>query len=158
MCREDIQLPLRYPIGLAVRWKPLGKVSLIIVKGLVTMPKASGRVDGGRDSVRATANLSGHNAAGVRPTEAQRRYLERGLTQAGGKLPHFDRDGREVPKRTVESCLVHGWAERWAQNPIKPDWLVCRLTDAGYRALGVEPPMTGTATAGPPPPPGLSGG
>jgi hypothetical protein len=28
----------------------------------------------------------------------------------------------------------------WMQNPIKPDWLVCRLTEAGYRVLGSEPP------------------
>jgi hypothetical protein len=28
----------------------------------------------------------------------------------------------------------------WVQNPIKPDWLVCRLTEAGYRVLGSEPP------------------
>ena len=77
-----------------------------------------------------------NNAAVVRPTDAQRRYLERGLTEPGGKLPLFDRDGREVPKKTVEACLVHGWAESWGKNPIKPDWLVCRLTPAGYRGLG----------------------
>ena len=53
---------------------------------------------------------TGDNTAAVRPTEAQRRYLERGLRQAGGKLPLFDRDGREVPRRTVESCLAQGWA------------------------------------------------
>jgi hypothetical protein len=76
------------------------------------------------------------NAAGVRPTEAQRRYLARGLGEPGGKLPLFDRDGREVPRKTVEACIAHGWAERWVMNPIKPDWLVCRLTAEGYRALG----------------------
>ena len=65
-------------------------------------------------------------AAGVRPTKAQRRYLARGLGEPGGKLPLFDRDGREVPRKTVEVCIAHGWAERWAMNPIKPDWLVCR--------------------------------
>jgi hypothetical protein len=86
------------------------------------------------------ADLSGRSAAAVRPTDAQRRYLERGLTQPGGKLPLFDRDGREVSRKTVESCLAHGWAMPWVQNPIKPDWLVCRLTEAGYRVLGSEPP------------------
>ena len=83
--------------------------------------------------------------ATLRPTDAQRRYLERGLKQAGGKLPLFDHEGREVPRRTVESCLAHGWAAPWTANPIKPDWLVCRLTDAGYRVLGVAPPA-GAAT------------
>jgi hypothetical protein len=83
----------------------------------------------------------GGAASEARPTEAQRRYLVRGLTQAGGKLPLFDRDGREVPKRTIEACVAHGWAEPWTNNPIRPDWLVCRLTEAGYRALGAVPPQ-----------------
>jgi hypothetical protein len=74
------------------------------------------------------------------PSEAQRRYLERGLKEPGGKLPLFDPDGREIPHRTIESCVAHGWAEAWGRNPVKPDWLVCRLTPAGYRVLGHEPP------------------
>ena len=99
------------------------------------------RAPQGKDAVRAPDEaLSGHIALGIRPSEAQRRYLERGLTQAGGKLPLFDRDGREVSKKTIESCVAHGWATPWVHNPIKPDWLVCRLTPAGYRVLGGEPP------------------
>jgi hypothetical protein len=86
------------------------------------------------------ADGAGRSTATVRPTDAQRRYLERGLTQPGGKLPLFDRDGREVARKTIESCLAHGWAMPWVQNPIRPDWLVCRLTEAGYRVLGSEPP------------------
>jgi hypothetical protein len=82
---------------------------------------------------------TGSPAEPVRPTEPQRRYLERGLSEPGGKLPLFDRDGRQVPRKTVEACIAHGWAEPWTANPIKPDWLVCRLTPAGYRALGVAP-------------------
>jgi hypothetical protein len=85
---------------------------------------------------------AGGNAASVRPTEAQRRYLERGLTEPGGKLPLFDDTGREVPRKTIESCVAHGWAELWVVNPIKPDWLVCRLTPEGYRALGKAPPKS----------------
>lgn len=72
----------------------------------------------------------------AKPTEPQRRYLERGLSQPGGKLPLFDRDGREVPRKTIEACIAHGWATPWFTNPTKPDWLVCRLTDAGHAALG----------------------
>lgn len=68
------------------------------------------------------------------PTAAQRRYLERGLTQPGGKLPLFDGEGRAVDARTVRACVEAGWAEPWFHNPLKPDWLVCRLTDAGRRA------------------------
>ena len=80
------------------------------------------------------------NKAAVRPTVPQRRFLERGLDQPGGKLPLFDRDGREVPKKTIEACVVHGWAEPWTRNPIKPEWLVCRLTPAGYGVLGHAAP------------------
>jgi hypothetical protein len=75
----------------------------------------------------------------ARPTEPQRRYLARGLSEPGGKLPLFDRDGRQVPRKTVEACVAHGWAVSWCANPIKPDWLVCKLTAAGYRALGAAP-------------------
>jgi hypothetical protein len=34
------------------------------------------------------------------------------------------------------------------QNPIKPDWLVYRLTEAGYRVLGREPPAESAAPHG----------
>ena len=83
---------------------------------------------------------SGFLTTEVRPTEPQRRYPERGPTQPGGKLPLFDSAGRQVPRNTVETCVAHGWAEPWTANPIKPDWLVCKLTPMGYRALGVAPP------------------
>src|SRR5438270_12163985 len=102
--------------------------------------------DGERGSASVPADFSGPIAAGVRPTDAQRRYLERGLTQPGGKLPLFDREGREVPRKTIESCVARGWAEPWMRNPIKPDWLVCRLTDAGYRVLGRDLPAGGVSS------------
>ncbi len=70
------------------------------------------------------------------PTEAQRRWLARGADQPGGKLPLFDRQGREVPKATIKACIEAGWAEPWFANPVKPDWLVCKLTAEGYRILG----------------------
>jgi hypothetical protein len=78
----------------------------------------------------------------ARLTQSQRRYLSRGLSQPGGKLPLFDEDGRQVPRQTVEACIAHGWAEAWFANPIKPDWLVCKLTPTGYRILGHEPPAS----------------
>ena len=73
----------------------------------------------------ARGNLSG----------AQRAWLLRGLEQPGGKLPLFDRDGQKISERTVRSCIRQGLAELWFENPIKPDWLVCRLTDKGRIAL-----------------------
>jgi hypothetical protein len=86
---------------------------------------------------------SDRREAAQRPTEPQRRYLERGLSQPGGKLPLFDADGREVAPRTVQACVANGWAEPWLNNPIKPDWLVCRLTAKGYAVLGRPLPDTG---------------
>ena len=82
-----------------------------------------------------TQNDLGLGAA-AEPTEAQRRYLERGLNEAGGKLPLFDREGRQIPHKTIEACIAHGWAEPWFANPIKPGWLVCKLTPAGRAAAG----------------------
>ncbi len=67
---------------------------------------------------------------------AQRDWLLRGLSQPGGKLPLFNRDGQKISDRTIKSCIRQGWAEPWFENPIKPDWLVCKLTDSGRRALG----------------------
>jgi hypothetical protein len=71
----------------------------------------------------------------ARPTPAQRRYLLRGVDQPGGKLPLFDEAGQRISGQTVQSCIKAGWAEPWFPNPIKPDWLVCKLTPAGRAVL-----------------------
>lgn len=75
----------------------------------------------------------------MRPTPAQRRYLERGLSQPGGKLPLFDEEGQQINPQTVHACIEHGWARPWFANPLKPDWLVCRLTRQGRLVLGATP-------------------
>lgn len=85
------------------------------------------------------ASVANSNLGSV-PSEDQRTYLERGLTQPGGKLPLFDRDGQEVDGATVKACIEQGWAEPWFINPIKPDWLVAKLTRSGYEILGATPP------------------
>ncbi|MGE4526913.1 MAG: hypothetical protein AB7D00_00975 [Rhodospirillaceae bacterium] len=72
------------------------------------------------------------------PTAAQLKWLHRGLSQAGGKLPLFDETGRRVSSRTVHSCIERGWAEPWFANPLKPDWLVCRLTQAGRSLVAAK--------------------
>lgn len=79
------------------------------------------------------------------PTPAQRSYLERGVGQPGGKLPLFGENGRQINNQTIRSCIANGWSEPWFKNPIKPDWLVCRLTDLGYRAIGEDPPDTASS-------------
>ena len=72
------------------------------------------------------------------PTLLEILYLRRGLTQPGGKLPLFDLDGQDVDAALVRRCMARGWAEPWFNNPLKPDWLVCKLTDTG-RQLATVP-------------------
>jgi len=67
----------------------------------------------------------------VKITKQQLRWLQRGLDQAGGKLPLFDDKGRKINERTIQSCIERGWAEPWFNNPLKPDWLVCKITESG---------------------------
>src|SRR5262249_34195268 len=99
-----------------------------------------GRAPHRKDDNRGAAEERPGQSAKLRPTDPERGYLERGLTQAGGRLPLFDRDGRKGSKNTIESRIAHGWAAPWANNPVMPDWLVCRLTRSGYRVLGQEAP------------------
>lgn len=68
-------------------------------------------------------------------SDAQRSWLKKGLSQPGGKLPLFDEWGQRVHESVVRACISHGWAEPWFTNPLKPDWLVCKLTDQGREAL-----------------------
>jgi hypothetical protein len=80
---------------------------------------------------RAASTDPGETAA--LPNAAQRAWLARGLDQPGGKLPLFDRNGQRVSPRTVKTCVERGWAEPWFSNPLKPDWLVCKLTAEGRK-------------------------
>jgi len=71
----------------------------------------------------------------TRPTKAQKAWLARGAEQPGGKLPLFDHNGRRISARIIKACLDNGWAEPWFDNPLKPDWQVCKLTEAGRLCL-----------------------
>jgi hypothetical protein len=92
-----------------------------------------------RETVRQKAHdidvypLNDNELEGDLPTMNEILYLRRGLTQAGGKLPLFDLDGQNVAVAVVRRCLSRGWAQPWFNNPLKPDWLVCKLTAAGRR-------------------------
>ena len=68
-------------------------------------------------------------------TKNQEKWLSGGLNQPGGKLSLFDENGQRISERTVRSCIKHGWAETWFNNPVKPDWMVCKLTDYGRSIL-----------------------
>ncbi len=80
----------------------------------------------------------GVSARAGKPSPPQLRWLSRGKRQAGGKLPLFDDNGQKVSERTIRSCIDKGWAEPWFANPLKPDWLVCKLTDSGRRVLSLS--------------------
>ena len=86
--------------------------------------------------------MDGGDHSAARPSPAQRRWLERGLTQTSGKLPLFDQDGRKVNPQVVKKCLECGWAEPWFVNKLKPDSLVCKLTPAGRSTLGQSAGLT----------------
>jgi hypothetical protein len=96
-----------------------------------------------RDNVRGRALDFGFNLVndnelgGDPPTLIELLYLRRGLVQPGGKLPLFDLDGQQVDGAIVRRCLDRGWAEPWFHNPLKPDWLVCKLTAAGRQVASV---------------------
>jgi hypothetical protein len=79
-------------------------------------------------------SLNDNGLEGDLPALSELLYLRRGLAQAGGKLPLFDLDGQDVDAAIVRRCVDRGWAEPWFSNPLKPDWLVCKLTEAGRRA------------------------
>ena len=69
----------------------------------------------------------------AKPSPAQIKWLQRGLSQPGGKLPLFDQDGQRINSRVIEACLQKGWAKPWFANPLKPDWQICKLTKLGRK-------------------------
>jgi len=79
--------------------------------------------------------MDGGDRTIARLSPAQRKWLERGLTQPGGKLPLFDMEGRKVSPAVVKKCVDAGWAEPWFANQLKPEWLVCKITPAGRQIL-----------------------
>lgn len=95
----------------------------------------------GEEAVLGTPLTGPHqrDRSAQKPTAAQRRYLARGHDQAGGKLPLFDLNGQEIDHRTIRVCIERGWAEPWFPNPVKPDWVVCRITDQGRLIIGDDP-------------------
>ncbi|HUK00016.1 MAG TPA: hypothetical protein VLV85_17330 [Stellaceae bacterium] len=81
------------------------------------------------------------------PSPVQRAWLRRGLDQPGGKLPLFDRQGQQIDPRTIQACIEQGWAEPWFKNPIKPDWLICKLTEAGRKVATPRQPRSAPIAA-----------
>ena len=109
-----------------------------VAMGRVEMNDSDIEIDETVDVAESNSEGTGPAAAG-QPSKTQLQWLQRGLDQAGGKLPLFDRIGQKVSEKTVRSCIRNGWAEPWFNNPIKPDWLVCRLTDTGRELAAGSP-------------------
>jgi hypothetical protein len=87
-------------------------------------------------AAEAALSLQDQPESEGRPNAVQRRYLARGLAQPGGKLPLVDEEGQHFHPALVRACIAHGWAEPWFGNPLKPDWLICKLTEKGRLVLG----------------------
>ena len=114
--------------GLKERQRQKGDAAVLVDRG-------QGRVDA---RVFNSNPLNDNELEGDLPTLAELMYLRRALGQPGGKLPLFDLDGQEVDEAIVRRCLARGWAEPWFHNPLKPDWLVCKLTAAGRRVASTS--------------------
>jgi hypothetical protein len=84
---------------------------------------------------RNVAENNGGAAKRSSLSSVQKRYLERGLSEPGGKLPLFDQQGQRIKDQTIKACIKNGWCEPWYNNPVKPDWLVCKLTPKGRSIL-----------------------
>ena len=72
------------------------------------------------------------------PSEDQRRWLQNGLRQPGGKLPLYDDKGQRIAEDLVTACIAAGWAEPWVKNPVATVSRICRLTGNGKSALTQE--------------------
>lgn len=68
-------------------------------------------------------------------TDEQKRWLQTGVDQPGGKLPLFDAKGSRVSADVIRSCVQAGLAEPWCVNPIQSETMICRLTEAGRKAI-----------------------
>ena len=54
--------------------------------------------------------------------------------------------GQKVSEKTVKSCLEKGWVEPWFNNALKPNWLICKLTEVGKKIALSELVDTETVT------------
>lgn len=62
-------------------------------------------------------------------------WLKTGAGNKEGRLALFDGTGQRVDQTVQRAALSQGWVEGWFANPMRPDWMVCRLTPSGRRFL-----------------------
>ena len=72
----------------------------------------------------------------ARETEIElRNWLRGGLDREDGRLAIFDSFGEPVNKAVIKSAISEGLAEPWFSSPMRPQWMVCRLTPKGRTVL-----------------------
>lgn len=62
-------------------------------------------------------------------------WLQSGLSHKDGRLALFDGTGQRVSPAVQRTAIQNGWAEGWFANPMRPNWMVCRLTPLGRQVL-----------------------
>jgi hypothetical protein len=62
-------------------------------------------------------------------------WLKTGLNNPEGRLSLFDGSGQKIPASIQRFAIQNDLAEGWFANPMRPEWMVCRLTARGQRAL-----------------------
>lgn len=60
-------------------------------------------------------------------------WLRGGLNRADGRLALFDAFGEPVEPIIIQKAIASGLAEPWFASPMRPQWMVCRLTAQGRR-------------------------
>ena len=79
------------------------------------------------------SNRAGFSA---RETEMEMQsWLQGGLDREDGRLAIFDMFGEPVNKAVIKSAIATGLAEPWFSSPMRPQWMVCRLTTKGRDAV-----------------------
>jgi len=72
----------------------------------------------------------------ARETEIElRNWLEAGSQRTDGRLAMFDQFGEPVSKGVIKTAIASGLAEPWFSSPMRPQWMVCRITQKGREAL-----------------------
>ncbi len=62
-------------------------------------------------------------------------WLSGGLNRADSRLALFDQFGEPIDPNIVKSAIEKGLAEPWFSSPMRPQWMVCRLTSQGRHVL-----------------------
>ncbi|MEP3655166.1 MAG: hypothetical protein ABJO36_09745 [Litorimonas sp.] len=65
-------------------------------------------------------------------------WLKGGLDRSDGRLAMFDTFGEPVNKAVIKSAIAAGLAEPWFSSPMRPQWMVCRITAKGRETLNLS--------------------